>query len=128
MVEKPSEISDYHERLGVSRNADADEIKKAYRTQVLKYHPDRNIGNEEKSALEFAAINEAYGVLTRGNRRVINDNSVWEVYENHKKEYEVAVGKIKNSFQYAYYNKLFSMSSKERNDFVNGIFFGANRG
>ena len=55
-------MSNYYEILGVSKNATADEIKKAYRTLAFKYHPDRNQGNaaaEEK----FKQISAAYDVL-----------------------------------------------------------------
>ncbi len=55
-------MSNYYEILGVSKNATADEIKKAYRTLAFKYHPDRNPGNtaaEEK----FKQISAAYDVL-----------------------------------------------------------------
>ena len=56
------DMSNYYEILGVSKNATADEIKKAYRTLAFKYHPDRNQGNaaaEEK----FKQISAAYDVL-----------------------------------------------------------------
>ncbi len=59
---------DYYNLLGVSRNASADEIKKAYRGLALKYHPDRNSGDraaEEK----FKEINEAYAVLSDAEKR-----------------------------------------------------------
>jgi curved DNA-binding protein len=54
---------DYYRELGVSRDASADEIKKAYRKLAVKYHPDKNKG--DKSAEEkFKKISEAYAVLS----------------------------------------------------------------
>ena len=55
-------MEDLYAVLGVTKNASADEIKKAYRNQAFKYHPDRNPGDasaEEK----FKQINSAYSVL-----------------------------------------------------------------
>ena len=57
-----SEKRDYYEVLGVSKDADAKEIKKAYRKLAMKYHPDKNPGDKEAEE-KFKEINEAYEVL-----------------------------------------------------------------
>lgn len=59
---------DYYEILGVSKNASAEEIKKAYRKLARDNHPDSNPG--DKAAEErFKAISEAYGVLGNAEKR-----------------------------------------------------------
>ncbi|RYD78771.1 MAG: molecular chaperone DnaJ, partial [Sphingobacteriales bacterium] len=54
---------DYYEVLGIGRNASADDIKKAYRKQAIKYHPDKNPGNHEAEEM-FKEAAEAYEVLS----------------------------------------------------------------
>ena len=65
-------MSDYYEVLGVSKNATADEIKKAYRKQAIKYHPDKNPGDKEAEK-RFKEISEAYEVLKDDNSRHMYD-------------------------------------------------------
>jgi molecular chaperone DnaJ len=63
---------DYYEVLGVSRDADAQDIKGAYRKMALKYHPDRNSGS--KAAEErFKEAAEAYSVLGDSDKRATYD-------------------------------------------------------
>lgn len=59
-------MSVYHQILGVSENATLTEIKKAYRSLALKFHPDKNSG--EDAAERFIRITEAYEILT-GERK-----------------------------------------------------------
>ncbi|WP_120944042.1 molecular chaperone DnaJ [Helicobacter labacensis] len=63
---------DYYEVLGVDKKADKETLKKAYKKLALKYHPDRNMGDQEAEE-KFKEINEAYGVLGDDQKRQIYD-------------------------------------------------------
>lgn len=63
---------DYYEVLGVSRGASLQDIKKAYRQQALKYHPDRNQNNPDAEE-KFKEAAEAYEVLSNDEKRKIYD-------------------------------------------------------
>ena len=80
----------HYDTLGVSKSATADEIKKAYRKEALKYHPDRNQGNKDAET-KFKAAAEAYEILGDEKKR---------------KSYNVQIDKQQyshsNSKQYAY--------------------------
>ncbi len=67
-----AEKRDYYEVLGVERNANADEIKKAYRKAAIKYHPDKNPGDKEAED-KFKEAAEAYDVLSNPDKRARYD-------------------------------------------------------
>ena len=67
-----AEKRDYYEVLGVQKNANADEIKKAYRKAAIKYHPDKNPGDKEAEE-KFKEAAEAYDVLSNEEKRARYD-------------------------------------------------------
>jgi molecular chaperone DnaJ len=66
------EKRDYYEVLGISKQATKEEIKKAYRKQALKYHPDKNPG-DKKSEEHFKEAAEAYEVLSNEEKKARYD-------------------------------------------------------
>lgn len=59
---------DYYEVLGIGKNADSAEIKKAYRKMALKYHPDKNPDNSEAET-KFKEAAEAYEILSNVDKK-----------------------------------------------------------
>jgi molecular chaperone DnaJ len=65
-------MADYYDLLGISRTATAEEIKKAYRKNALKYHPDKNPG-DAPAEKKFKEVSEAYEVLSDDKKRQVYD-------------------------------------------------------
>ena len=63
---------DFYELLGVEKNASGEDLKKAYRKLAMKYHPDRNPG-DEKAEQKFKDLSEAYDVLRDEQKRAAYD-------------------------------------------------------
>jgi len=64
---------DYYKVLGVPRDADAKAIKKAYKKQALRWHPDKNPDNKEEAEEKFKELAEAVEVLSDKQKRAIYD-------------------------------------------------------
>jgi len=64
--------TDYYEILGIGQEANEGDIKRAFRKLSLKYHPDKNPGNEEAQH-KFTEINKAYEILSDPDKRQIYD-------------------------------------------------------
>jgi curved DNA-binding protein len=65
------QYKDYYEVLGVSRNADAEAVKRAYRKLARKYHPD--VSKEKNAENKFKELQEAYEVLRDPDKRAAYD-------------------------------------------------------
>jgi curved DNA-binding protein len=76
------EYKDYYKTLGVDKNADPEEIKKAYRKLARQYHPDANPHNK-RAEEKFGEVNEAYEVLSNPEARSKYDrlDDSWQAYQ-----------------------------------------------
>lgn len=80
-----SSIDQYYRILGLRPTAGPDDIKRAYRRLALKYHPDKNPGNEEIMTRRFIAINQAYSTLMGENHNgsLSNVEDAMEYFKKH---------------------------------------------
>jgi len=74
----------YYVTLGISRDANETQIKKAYRKLALKHHPDKNPDNKEAAAEKFKQISEAFAVLSDQSKREAYDRYGHEGVKAHE--------------------------------------------
>ncbi|MBL1234915.1 MAG: DnaJ domain-containing protein, partial [Rhodobiaceae bacterium] len=72
---------DFYDVLGAQRSATPAELKKAYRSLAMKFHPDRNPG-DDKAEQKFKELNEAYDCLKDEQTRAAYDQYGHQAFEN----------------------------------------------
>jgi molecular chaperone DnaJ len=72
---------DLYKILGITKEADDKEIKKAYRKMAMKYHPDKNAGDKEAET-KFKDVAEAYEILSDGDKKARYDSMGYDAYAN----------------------------------------------
>ncbi|WP_428065531.1 DnaJ C-terminal domain-containing protein [Candidatus Proelusimicrobium volucris] len=94
-----SEYKDYYKILGVGKNASEADIKKAFKTQARKYHPDMHPESEKAAMTEkFKDINEAYEVLSDKQKRAIYDQVGSGGYQNYARGGGASTGRGSSSY------------------------------
>ena len=71
----------YYKVLELRRGCSATEIKEAYKRLALKWHPDKNLNNQDDATKRFKEILEAYVVLSSESNRKINDQYAKEDFQ-----------------------------------------------
>lgn len=85
---------DYYDVLGIQKNADEKEIKRAYRKLAKKYHPDTNPGNQYAEQ-QFKEITEAYDVLSDPEKRRLYDQFGFSAFNE-----EMGAGSTRGGFHF----------------------------
>ncbi|MFL9833550.1 DnaJ C-terminal domain-containing protein [Chryseobacterium terrae] len=120
---------DYYKILGVDKSATQDDIKKAYRKQARKLHPDLN-PNDKEAERQFKELNEANEVLSNPENRAKYDKygENWK----HGEEYEKAQQQQRQQYQGGNYSGGFSGADfgdgEDFSDFFQSMFGGAGGG
>lgn len=128
----------YYSILGVSPDASLNDIKKSFRKLALKWHPDKNVDNQEKANKIFKEITEAYEVLSDDNKRkmynrrgmddLLNDRPGNDAYSrSHQRYYnhnpfDIGLDNLNFSFREPekVFREFFNMSTKVLDDLFPG--------
>lgn len=125
-----AEYKDYYKILGVGKTASDAEIKKAFKSQARKFHPDLHPESEKAKWTEkFKDLNEAYTVLSDKQKRTIYDQVGQQKYQNYERGGRPQGGARSSGFSggnpYQNYRQYtYSGNGAEGFDFNNGQGFG----
>lgn len=110
----------YYETLEVSEKADFTEIKKSYKKLAMKYHPDRNQG-DEKAAEKFRKINEAYEII--GNEKKRKEYDEKRKIKNFEKNENIPKNKSHTQNNFNFGKDFFKNAGEMKNMFENAFDF-----
>lgn len=116
---------DYYLVLGVSRGADLNKIKKAYRSIAKRYHPD--VSNEKEGMARFLEIKEAYDTLSDQEKKYKYDNTL----KKQSPSYRINRAPDKMRERISRFKNIESVFTTETDDFFKGFipgFFDKNKG
>jgi DnaJ family protein B protein 4 len=86
-IKQPKEkTTDYYKVMGLDKGATDDQIKKAFKKQAIKYHPDKNPDDPEGAKAKFQEIANAYEVLSDPDKRRVYDMQGEEGVRNHEQQ------------------------------------------
>jgi DnaJ-class molecular chaperone len=129
-----SSTKDYYSILGVSEGASHEEIRRAFRKLAMKYHPDRNLGNEQWAEEKFKEINEAYAVLGDGVKRQEYDRMRRAGFTGYGAQYtggryysqeQVFADAFNNPYLFQEITRMFQEAGLRFDEgFVDNLFFG----
>ena len=125
-----ADYKDYYKILGVSKNATDAEIKKAFKTQARKYHPDMHPESKKAEMTEkFKDINEAYEVLSDKQKRNIYDQVGSGDYQNYARGGGASAGGgTRNYYQNPGGGQYYQYSTGGQNPFGQGFNFNGTGG
>jgi DnaJ-class molecular chaperone len=125
---------DYYSILGVSEGASREEIRRAFRKLAMKYHPDKNLGNEKWAGEKFKEINEAYAVLGDEAKRQGYDRMRQVGFAGYGAQYagrpyysqeQVFADAFTNPYLFQELARMFQEAGLRFDEgFVNNLFFG----
>jgi len=125
---------DYYSILGVSEGASHEEIRRAFRKLAMKYHPDKNLGNEQWAGEKFKEINEAYAVLGDEVKRQEYDRMRQAGFAGYGAQYaggryysqeQVFADAFNNPYLFQELARMFQEAGLRFDEgFVNNLFFG----